>query len=81
MEIHSMKLAQALPGETSLILFNKNTVDKRSKSYDIKMMERGYFEVTPKGEDETFLVFPANIAWIRLVKEDKKPAVKTKKVE
>lgn len=68
MVIHSMKLAQALPGETSLILFSKQQ-DKRGKAYEIKMADRGYFEVTPVGGDETFLVFPANIAYVKMVAE------------
>lgn len=68
MVIHSMKLAQALPGETSLILFTQQQ-DKRGKAYEIKMSERGYFEVTDKKSNEMFMVFAPNIAWIRCVRE------------
>ena len=77
MKIHSMKLAQALPNETSLILFSEPT-DKRSKGYEIKMADRGYFEVTPKAGGDTYLIFPANIAWLRCTKEDQVEVEKKK---
>lgn len=64
MIIHSMKLAQALPNETSLILFS-NSSDKRTKSYEIEMADRGYFKVRAEGSAEWYMIFPANIAWVR----------------
>lgn len=73
MKIHSMKLAQALPNQTSLMLFTE-AIDKRTVAYDINMADRGYFEVTDKKTGELYLVFPANIAWARIAKEEpKKP--------
>ena len=81
MKVHSMKLAQALPNQTSLLLFSEPS-DKRTGAYDIVMADRGYFEVTDKRTGEFYLVFPANCAWVKIVKEEeKKPAGKPKKGE
>lgn len=77
MKIHSMKLAQALPNQTSLILFSEST-DKRTTSYDIKMADRGYFEVTDKKTGDLYLVFPANVAYCK-VKQDQLEAIKEEK--
>lgn len=71
MVIHSMKLAQALPNETSLILFSEAS-DKRTKAYEIEMADRGYFKARAKGSQEWYMIFPANIAWVRCLGPNEK---------
>lgn len=79
MKILSMKLAQAIPGETSLILFTQDSPGKHGKVYDIQMNERGFFQVTPKDGKVSYLVFPANVAYVQCANEIKlKPGPKPK---
>lgn len=80
MKIKSVKLAQALPETSSNILFNKKPEDSRATGYEIEMADRGYLEVTAlsgKRVGTKYLIFPANIAYIELEKEEKKTRLKS----
>jgi hypothetical protein len=58
MKIKSAKLAQALPGESSLLL--------EEKKHDLEF-DKGMLYVVPKNNPKKFgpfIVFPANIAYI-----------------
>lgn len=71
-----MKLAQALPETSSLILSGKPH-SSRDIGYDIELTDRGFFhitQVTGKNAGREFLVFPANVAYaVPEAVEKKKP--------
>lgn len=64
-KLHSIKLAQTLPGTSS------NIINNDGKNYALAHGKGGWFEVDVlrgKDEDSLFWVYPANIAYVKFIK-------------